>query len=241
MHTADELRAVDFQITIGVQRASFSELFPNFTEHDRLGVVVRSPFGATGASTLILAAITAFYDLQRAKQVDFFLYPDYFLLHVGSDHGDHNMLDIYPDHKEFVVVDEDEHLLQAINDRAITRLLVPDGQPTTPNFQPETAGGAQRRLLSAFVYSPTGRVANPDVTIAGNAITEGYVSEVLHPTYAESSSEGFEVSTRARPSVEISTALLQARTTLLAADQPVESFRRASVQEALQLLVPQES
>ena len=241
MHTSDELRLAEFDIRIGDQQATFAELFPNFTEHDRLGVVVTSPFGATGASTLILATITAFYDLQRAKQVDYFLYPDYFLFHVGADHGDHNMLDIYPGHKEIVVADEAEQLLQAINDRAITRLLVPDEIPANPNFQAETIGGAKRRLVSALVYSPTGRVTHPDVTIAGSAITEGYVSEVLWPERTESLDPGTEPLMRALPAVEISKALLQTRTTLLSNARPLESFRRVRIEEALQTLAPRHS
>jgi hypothetical protein len=238
VHTSDELRSVDFDITIGVQQAAFAEVFPNFTEHDRLGVVVRSPFGATGASTLILAAITAFYDVQRAKQLDYFLYPDYFLLHVGADHGDHNMLDIYPDHKEIVVADQAEHLLQAINDRAITRLLVPDGTLTKPMLQAETVGGAKRRLLSALAYSSTGRTENSDVTVAGSATTEGYV---LRPELTESLAAGAEQLMRARPAAEITETLLKTRTTLLTGHRPVETFRRISIDEALQLLEPRES
>jgi hypothetical protein len=50
---------------------------------DRLGIVVHQPGGALGASVLALATITAFYDLQRARGNDFFIYPDYFVFHVG--------------------------------------------------------------------------------------------------------------------------------------------------------------
>ena len=59
-------------------------------------------------------------DRQRARGGAFFIYPDYFLFHVGGPLGDHSMLDIWPSHKEVVVPDQAEALLQAINDRAIT-------------------------------------------------------------------------------------------------------------------------
>ena len=45
---------------------------------------MRRPCGAVGASALISAAITAFYDVQRSRGDDFFIYPDYFLFHVGA-------------------------------------------------------------------------------------------------------------------------------------------------------------
>jgi len=122
MHTAEELSSPAFAVRVGGRAATLEDLFPGFVEHDRLGVVVRQPCGAVGASTLILAAVTAFYDAQRAKGDGFFIYPDYFLFHVGTRLGDHGMLDVWPAHKEVVVPDEPEALLRAINDRGITRL-----------------------------------------------------------------------------------------------------------------------
>src|SRR5919199_663538 len=97
-------------------------------EH-RVGAVVRTPCGAVGASTLILAAVTAFYDVQRAGGEDFFIYPDFFLFHVGRPLGDHSMLDVWPGHKEVVVTGGPDALLEAINDRGVTHLAVEDGAP----------------------------------------------------------------------------------------------------------------
>ena len=70
------------------------------------GVVMSRPCGAVGASALITATITAFYDIQRARGDDFFVYPDYFLFHVGRRLGDHARLDVWPRHKEVVVGEE---------------------------------------------------------------------------------------------------------------------------------------
>lgn len=131
MYSAKELTSASFSLTVNGEEASFCDVFPGFEERDRLGIVVRQPGGALGASALILATITAFYDFQRARGGDFFIYPDYYIFHVGQSHGDHAMLDIWPRHKEVVVLDDPEGLLQAINDRAITRLLVEDIEPAT--------------------------------------------------------------------------------------------------------------
>ena len=81
---------------------------------------------------MLLAAITAFYDASGREGEDFFIYPDYFLFHVdgplatrmtrrvrgtqggrGSEH------------------DDGEVLLEAINDRGITWLLVEDRERAT--------------------------------------------------------------------------------------------------------------
>jgi hypothetical protein len=67
MHSSKELRRDAFAITLDGAPASIEQLLPGFGERDRLGVVVRHPCGAIGARMLLLAAITAFYDLQRAR------------------------------------------------------------------------------------------------------------------------------------------------------------------------------
>src|ERR1700761_809792 len=103
MHTSDELCAGSFQIELAGAPATIEQVLPGFEPGDRLGIVVREPCGAVGASCLLLSAVTAFYDAQRARSPEFFIYPDYFLLHVGRPLGDHSMLDVWPAHKEVVV------------------------------------------------------------------------------------------------------------------------------------------
>ncbi len=120
MHSSRELRSSSFEITVDGGEVRLVDLFDGFGEHDRLGVVIRRPCGGVGASALITAAITAFYDLHRARGPDFFVYPDYFLFHVGRPLGDHARLDIWPSRKEVVVPENAEQVLEAINDRAIT-------------------------------------------------------------------------------------------------------------------------
>src|SRR3954452_12425552 len=88
VHSARELRSEAFEITLAGREARLTDLFEGFGEHDRLGVIVVRPGGALGASALITATITAFYDLQRARGPDFFIYPDYYAFHVGRPFGD---------------------------------------------------------------------------------------------------------------------------------------------------------
>jgi hypothetical protein len=137
MHTSTELRSDSFSIELDGREATITELLggAGAGDHGRLGIVVDEPAGAVGASLLLLAAITAFYDAQRARSEGFYIYPDYFLFHVGRPYGDHSMLDVWPSHKEVVVPDDPDAILEAINDRAITWLAVPDREPAAPRGQ----------------------------------------------------------------------------------------------------------
>jgi hypothetical protein len=222
MHTAEELSSPSFAIQVEGRAATLDDLFPGFVEHDRLGVVVRHPCGAVGASTLILAAVTAFYDAQRAKGEEFFIYPDYFLFHMGARLGDHGMLDIWPAHKEVVVPDEPEELLRVINDRGITRLVVEDRARAEKHFERESLASASNRILTALAYSATGRVADPGVLVAGSSVTESYVAAVL-----EGSSE---IAPWIREEIAVG------RRALMVGGVPVESYRPLTLDEALALL-----
>ena len=113
MHSSRELRSSSFEIEVDGVAATLEALFEAFGEQDRLGVVVTAPCGAVGASTLITATITAFYDIQRARGPDFFVYPDYYLFHVGRPLGDHGRFDVWPRHKEVLVQADADRVREA--------------------------------------------------------------------------------------------------------------------------------
>jgi hypothetical protein len=219
MHSAGELSSPEFAIRVAGRPGALHDVFPGFAEHDRVGVVVRRPCGAIGASTLILAAITAFYDIQRSKADQFFIYPDYFLFHCGARLGEHGMLDIWPPHKEVVVADEPEEMLRAINDRGITRLLVDDRARDETALERESLASARNRIVTALTYSATGRVADADVLVAGNDVTESYVAAVLE--------QSTQIAPAAREELRV------ARHALYERGVPVESYRRLALEEAL--------
>jgi hypothetical protein len=219
VHTATALTSTVFSIRLNGRPAGFDSIFGRFGERDRVGVVVRRPCGAIGASTLILAAITAFYDMQRRRAEEFFIYPDYFLFHVGERFGDHRKLDIWPPHKEVVVEGDSEELLRAINDRGVTRLLIEDGGPRDPQLERESLASAQSRITTALAYAASGRVANADVQISGNAVTESYVQAVLEQSTSVPVQDRF--------------ALASARHALQEGQAPVETYRRITLDEAL--------
>jgi hypothetical protein len=243
MHTSTQLRSDSFTIELDGRAATIADVLPGDGAGGRLGVVVRQPYGAVGASGLLLAAVTAFYDAQRARADDFYIYADFFLFHVGQRHGDHSMLDVWPSHKEVVVPDDPEALLNAINDRAITWLLVPDGEPGTSPHGREALASARDRIVAALSYSPGGRVADGDVRIAGNDVTDSFVEAVLDPD-AVVASRGdttdpyaLEIAQRAAESTpEVRARVRASRDDLCEDGRAVETYRRLTLDQALALL-----
>jgi hypothetical protein len=224
VHSSRELSSAAFQISIDGAPATVADVLPGFAAADRLGIVVRRPCAGVGASALLLAAVTAFYDFQRARSQDFFIYPDYFVFHVGRQLGSHNRLEIWPPHKEVVVADDPEEVLRAINDRAVTRLVVEDGAPGEGSFARETVASARDRIVTALAFSPNGRARDADVAIASNEVAESYVDGVLEQ------SRDIPAGERDR--------ILAARRHLVEEDRPVETYRRIGLEEALGLLAP---
>jgi hypothetical protein len=245
VHSAQELRSSAFEIEVAGRVGRLTDLLEGFGEHDRLGVVIGRPGGGLGASALITAAITAFYDLQRARGPDFFIYPDYYLFHVGKPFGDHSRLDIWPSHKEVVVPAQPPEVLRAINDRAITRLAVEEGEPHNGELGPEELASARARIRTCLAYSASGRVADADVRVAANAVVEGYVNTTLDPDEraarlrarnadaraAEVAARGDEIPPEQRSRIK------RAREGLLEGGVPVETYRRIELDEALARLV----
>jgi len=223
VHTSEELSAASFAITVDGRAAGLDAVLPRFTERDRVGVVVRRPLGGTGASLLILAAVTGFYDAQRRRGEPFFIYPDYFVFHAGRPLGDHRKLDIWPSHKEVVVEDAPEALLRAINDRAITRLVVEDDGATgdeeaAPELARETRASAQQRIATCLAYAPDGRAPGAGIAIAGNEVTERFVAAMV-----EQSGDARAEAPGSGP----------ARRALIRDGRPVETYRSVSLDEAL--------
>ncbi len=256
MHSSRELRSALFEIDAAGRRARVEDVFEGFGEQDRLGVVITRPCGAVGASALITATITAFYDIHRARGGDFFVYPDYFLFHVGRPLGDHARLDVWPRRKEVVVAAEPQAILEAIDDRAITRLLVEDGRPGAPDLDEEAVASARGRIATCVAYGAGGRVAAPDVRVASNPVAEGYVEAILDPeariaklrAEGAAGAGGASVVQKRVAAIEARLGevergdrmrILEARRELVEDGVPVESYRRIGLDEALGLLAPE--
>lgn len=126
MHTSTLLRTSEFSFVRGGTSVALDDIFPGFGTQDRIGILGAAPGDSLRAAPLLLASIGAFYEELWAAEEDFFLYPDFFVLHIGGLTGYHSPFDIWPQSKEVVVSPDPQALLAAINDRGITRLVLPD-------------------------------------------------------------------------------------------------------------------
>jgi hypothetical protein len=189
MHTARQLHSSQFRVTHLGRSATREDLLPDWTPFDRLGVIVTEPFGALGASHLIQLAITAFYDARPTRRAGRAvgddpraIYPEIFLFHVGGAHGDHSAFDFWPARKEVFVQSDARLVLDAINDRAITRLAVPDKDFVKVAHEHKEPAAARDRIATALAYCATGRVRRADWEITGcDRRTEANVTLVLDP------------------------------------------------------------
>lgn len=168
MHTA-QLKPTDFAAEVDGKPVDFSEIFRGWHQYDRFGIVVHDALGPIGASLLVQAAITSFFTFDKGRRSERPQYPEVYLFHVGRGRGECMMLDFVPSRKEVVVDADPTALVEAINDRAITRLAVPQGEPRNLDL-PRQYGWSERqsaedRISSAYVYSPTGRVRDADLIL----------------------------------------------------------------------------
>ncbi|MFD4932569.1 hypothetical protein ACFWMS_27665 [Peribacillus butanolivorans] len=226
MHTIDTLSYADFNFVIDGHRATLEDILPGFNENDRIGVVVLQPGGGMGASGLLMSALTRFYDFHRPRLGDepgkLRIYPEFFVFHIGTRHMNHSWMDVWPPHKEVVVEDDPEQILEAINDRGITRLLVEDIKPSSATFLRETTSSAKHRIVSALAYSATGRVDKADVRITSCSVAEGYVMDSLNRSE--------------ELSAEVKEQLRQGRKPLLVDGRVTETYRRIELSDALLML-----
>ncbi|MCL7748518.1 hypothetical protein [Halalkalibacter alkaliphilus] len=228
MHTTKDLKSSDFKIKLKHQVAQLEDIVPHFNQFDRIGIIVRQPGGAIGASAFLLSTITRFYDFFRPQLENgvgqIRIYPDMFVFHVGQKQMNHYWLDIWPPHKEVVVEDEPEQILQAVNDRGITRLLVEE-MPlcVNPVFLPETMTSAKNRIISAYVYSSSGRVKGANINITSCEMAEKYVLKSLIESDV---------------SLDIKDELLQKRQQLKEGGAVKETYRTTTFQEAIHMLTP---
>lgn len=148
MHTSRVIRTNEFTFLRGDIPVPFDEILPRFEPADRLGVVVTEPGGGIEAAPLLLAAVGAFYESLRSTGDTFYRYPDIFVFHVGRLHGYHALLDVWPERREVVSPPDPDALLGLINDRGITRLMIPNGPRAHGLLMRESVESGRSRLRS---------------------------------------------------------------------------------------------
>ena len=221
MHSS-KLRGSDFHLKTSGNRIDHRAFFADFAKTDRLGVFAPERYEAAGAATLIMAYVTAFYDDYRADRGEFYAYPDFFAFQPVSSLANYAMYDISPRHKLVPVGPEPIDKLNAINDRAVNVLLVPDGEPAGHQFERVALVSAKRNLEQCYVYSFEGHVDDADVTIHCNpSRMVNWVQHVFDSLKDDAEVQQLKRSWLAQTGRD---------------DQLVQSFRRVSLEKALSLL-----
>jgi hypothetical protein len=225
MHSSTALAMDAFDVEVDGRAGGLEDVWPGFDGRDRLGIVLRDPLDALGASALMALTVTAFYDTLRARHGDaYHRYADFFLFGSGCAVADYGELDYWPHHKYVECEPTAEGLARAINDRAITRLAVPDGPAAGGPVERQTRTSFEDRVASAVLYDPRGRVADDDLAIRSDRVVESYVEVVLfaNPSLID---EGREAELKAW------------RESLFVAPKSArETYRRIGVGEALERL-----
>jgi hypothetical protein len=188
-----------FEVRKNNHPSSLQAVFPDWIASDRFGIVIDEPFGGLGATHLIQAATTLFYDAKPSRRAEKKVYPEIYALHYGRGFGAHAPFDFWPARREAVLERDHRVLLDAINDRGITRLAVPDRPERDIEHRPKEEDAALDRIVSAILYSPAGRVDAPDFSIRGNdqrteynpkqvlRLAQGYPQKALHSTASSTS------------------------------------------------------
>ncbi len=188
MHSSYGLASADFSVERNGQPAPLSSFWPGgWQPGDRLGVLFANPMDAIGCSNLICGTNTLFYDRLRDQhgQGNFFRYADTYLFGVGCEPGDFNQLDVWPLHKWVTILQPTaEAVIEAINDRRITLLAIPEtGVRCRGEVVLSTWNAFVDQVRTVVLYSSrTGRARNADVSIVGNRVVESYVEQAIFTT-----------------------------------------------------------
>jgi hypothetical protein len=180
MHMIRLLTSAMFEVRLDGKPSSVQAVFPDWTAGDRFGIVIDEPLGGLGATQLIQMAATLFYDVKPSRRSERKVYPEIYALHYGRGFGAHAPFDFWPARREAILERDPRVLLDAINDRGITRLAIPDRPTRDIEHRPKEEDAALDRIVSAFLYSPTGQVVEPDFSVRGtDSRTEQNPKQVL--------------------------------------------------------------
>ena len=164
MHSSS-IRGTDFKIAWRGKAIQHVEFFSSVRDTDRVGIVTPQRLEGSGAITRILSYVTAVYDRYRERGSEFFAYPDFFTFQRESPCADYGMFDIWPYHKNVHVPPDAQQTVEAITERGVTVLLVPDNDVHEAAIAPVEHESARRNIKRCFAYSETGTTASSDLVI----------------------------------------------------------------------------
>ena len=216
MHSS-ELRGKDFKIEWKGESISHADFFADTLLSDRVAVVSPNRFEGIHAMTFVMAYVTSFYDHYRARGTEFRAYPDFFTLQGKSPMDSYGMFDIFPEHKTVYVPGNTQQNVEAITDRAVTILFVPDVDKQEVTIDPIDLESARRTIKRCFAYSES-KSTDADLVIeCYSPLLRDWVLEIFDSVEDDESTEQ--------------------RNKFLALDKDtcmIQSFREIDLDEALQ-------
>lgn len=165
MHSSSVLSRSDFQLTHYNKSVTHEDFFADFAITDRLGLVAPSRCEGPGAIALIMAHVTAFYDRYRSVKREFFAYPDFFSFQRQEPLASYSMFDIWPDHKNVLIPYKAGSTAEAITDRAINILVIPDEPARQNNFERVQLASLERNVRHCYLYGVEGHVDDPTLEV----------------------------------------------------------------------------
>lgn len=160
------LRGSDFRVTHRGAEVAHARFFRDLRATDRVGLLAPGGIDGLGACLLLLAHVTAFYDRYRAAGGGFYAYPDYYTFQRRTPAASYSMFDVWPGHKDVPAPADAGATLDAILDRAITVLLVPDGAAAAARFERVQLAAWRRNIRRCYAYDAAGAVERPDLQVA---------------------------------------------------------------------------
>jgi hypothetical protein len=112
---------------------------------------------------LMQLVTTAYYDVRPSRR-EAPHYAEIYLFHSGGRYGDFTSFDVLP-RRELFLSGEPEALVEAINDRAITHLAIPDGVRRSLTLPWTEAESMHDRIRHCFAYAAHGRANDADIAI----------------------------------------------------------------------------
>jgi hypothetical protein len=206
MHTSSLLQTSDFRYRrvdrSGSVPVEFADLFPDYHELDRVGVVsLRVEDGIRYAGGALLALTTAFYEALRSRGGPFFNYPQHFALlgfeeaatgaaapDLGAVGPAWSNLDVWPESNWIAAPATATGMLRSVFDLQINRLFWPEElvprQPAArlPGYTRRILGS---RLKAVYHYGP----AAPTMEVEGAPNVASLLRRSLQRLCAESDEE----------------------------------------------------
>jgi hypothetical protein len=167
MHVRTQIKDTFFEVAVDESVVTPAELFPGWHRHDRFGMVIHHPLGGVGASHLSQLAAWSFYEADVRRRTELRIYPESYAFHVGGGRGSMAAFDYWPMRHQVIVDNDAGAVLEAINDRGITRLAVPDTSLRDHSFHEKEISAAHDLWAQVFAYSPSGRTRDGNVSIRG--------------------------------------------------------------------------